>query len=505
MLIPISHEDIRSRRWPVITIGIAAVCVVALIVLQIVSAAAERAVDGAAEAAQAYYDDHPYLTPSPPLHIPTPQMPDLALRGPRGWRGPRGSGEERFPPLERPSLDLSGAASPAVLAEEQAYLDSLCAYARDLHDSEPIYTFGYVPARNNWLGLFTHMFLHGGWLHLIGNLWFLWLAGITLEDRWGRRVFLPFFIGSGIVAAFAHKLLVGGAASNAPLVGASGAIAGAMGAFLVCFATTRIKLFYVYFRWGTFQAPAYVMLPLWFLEQLVWATIGIGNTAYWAHVGGFLFGVGVALALRFSGWDKKLDDAVEDSTTELVSEQDPRLSQAGQLIDSRDPRRALAVLDGLAAEQPAAIDVQLEILRAAKLAMDRRREGDAYSRLIALYLRAGLVDAARSLYAEVEQGGLVDAIARDVRYEIASQLARMAERERAAAAFGSITKDGFNDDLSVRAAVAQADLCLAMGRESMGRALLEAARESPFSTPELDVMIDGALAKIPSRAQRAMG
>src|SRR5262249_51878812 len=160
-------------------------------------------------------------------------------------------------------------------------------------DDVPIRVFGYVPAKNNVVGLVTHMFLHGGWLHLFGNLWFLWLCGINFEDRWGRKAFLPFYLASGIVAALVHKLCVGEAGSHMPLVGGSGAIAGAMGAFLVCFGATRIKFFYFWVRWGTFHAPAYVMLPLWFLEQLMWGLASMGGdaVAYWAHVGGFVFGV----------------------------------------------------------------------------------------------------------------------------------------------------------------------------------------------------------------------
>ena len=157
----------------------------------------------------------------------------------------------------------------------------------------------------------SHQFLHGGWMHLVFNMWFLWLTACNLEDRWGRLVFLPFYLASGIAGALAHRWFNAG--SGTPMVGASGAIAGAMGGFLVIFASTPIRFFYLLWlglrpKWGTFEARAIVMLPLWLLVEVLSGVFARGSgTAHWAHVGGFAFGAAVAGAVRVSGLDEKLD------------------------------------------------------------------------------------------------------------------------------------------------------------------------------------------------------
>jgi membrane associated rhomboid family serine protease len=192
----------------------------------------------------------------------------------------------RSGPPGRPPADL-----PAeTLAAEQAKLDDLWKRAQESRAALVFRAYGYIPAQPHLLTLFTSMFLHAGWLHLIGNMLFLWLAGASLEDRWGRILYLILYLVSGVVATLIHAAMT--PASTLPLVGASGAIAGLMGAFLIRLATTRIKLFYwfLFFR-GTFQAPAYVVLPLWLLQQFLMAWQGLaGGVAVWAHIGGFVVG-----------------------------------------------------------------------------------------------------------------------------------------------------------------------------------------------------------------------
>jgi len=139
------------------------------------------------------------------------------------------------------------------------------------------------------------MFLHGGWLHLIGNMWFLWIFGDNVEDYLGHVRFLLFYLLCGLAASVAH--LAFNLHSTIPTLGASGAIAGVLGAYLLLFPGARIlTLVPVFFVW-LMELPAYVILIYWFVLQLLQGTASLaqtaagGGVAWWAHVGGFVAGL----------------------------------------------------------------------------------------------------------------------------------------------------------------------------------------------------------------------
>ncbi|MDR5675140.1 MAG: rhomboid family intramembrane serine protease [Armatimonadota bacterium] len=163
-------------------------------------------------------------------------------------------------------------------------------------------TFGVVPARllgpdPPYFTLVTSMFLHGGWLHLLGNMLYLWIFGNNVEDAMGHGRFAVFYLLSGLAAAGLQVAFQ--PASSVPMVGASGAIAGVLGAYLVLFPHARIlALVPLGFFTQLAEVPAVLFLPLWFLLQLVYglASLGApaqvgGGVAFWAHVGGFVAGV----------------------------------------------------------------------------------------------------------------------------------------------------------------------------------------------------------------------
>src|SRR4051794_230913 len=139
--------------------------------------------------------------------------------------------------------------------------------------------------------ILTSMFLHGGWLHLIGNMWFLWLFGNNVEDSMGHARYLAFYLLAGIAAAAVQTYM--NPSSVIPMVGASGAISGIMGAYIVLYPRVRVHMLVVLVIFVTrIVVPAYVMLGYWFLLQLLGgsAATGTGGVAFWAHVGGFLAG-----------------------------------------------------------------------------------------------------------------------------------------------------------------------------------------------------------------------
>ncbi len=145
--------------------------------------------------------------------------------------------------------------------------------------------------QRSWYTPLTSMFMHGGWLHLIGNMWFLWLFGNNVEDSQGHARYLVFYLLSGFAAAAAQTLIT--PSSTIPMVGASGAISGVMGAYVVLYPRVRIHMVVFLFIFVTrIVVPAYLMLGYWFLLQLLSGGVasGEGGVAFWAHVGGFVAG-----------------------------------------------------------------------------------------------------------------------------------------------------------------------------------------------------------------------
>ncbi|MCB9877131.1 MAG: rhomboid family intramembrane serine protease [Planctomycetes bacterium] len=154
----------------------------------------------------------------------------------------------------------------------------------------------------DWLTLVTCTFLHGGWLHILGNMWFLWIFGDNVEDRFGRAPFLLFYLGCGTAASLAHYLA--NPESPMPTIGASGAIAGVMGAYMLLYPHSRVlTLIPIGFFLMDAVLPAPLFLGFWFVLQLVQGTVDAGlggGVAWWAHIGGFAVGAAVAALLRLA-------------------------------------------------------------------------------------------------------------------------------------------------------------------------------------------------------------
>jgi membrane associated rhomboid family serine protease len=147
---------------------------------------------------------------------------------------------------------------------------------------------------HDWITLISAMFMHAGWLHIIGNMVFLWAFGPEIEDAMGRFHYLAFYLLGGIVAMLAQ--VVGSGYSTVPCLGASGAIAAVMGAFIVMYPRDKIRSFvWILIFIRITYIPAVLLIGFWFLIQLVdfglVANVKTGGVAYLAHVGGFLFGV----------------------------------------------------------------------------------------------------------------------------------------------------------------------------------------------------------------------
>ena len=158
-----------------------------------------------------------------------------------------------------------------------------------------------IPVRiehgHHWITLITAMFMHAGWLHILGNMVFLWAFGPEIEDAMGRLRYLVFYLVGGVVAMVAQVAALPG--SKIPCLGASGAIAAVMGAFIVTYPRDRIRtVVWILIFIGVTYVPAVLLIGVWFLIQLLnvgsVATVQTGGVAYLAHVGGFVFGVATA-------------------------------------------------------------------------------------------------------------------------------------------------------------------------------------------------------------------
>ena len=201
-----------------------------------------------------------------------------------------------------------------IIANVLVFLNEL-SLGRDIN--QVVFTYGIVPARYTTprgvesltvggflIPIFASMFLHGGWLHLLGNMLFLYVFGRSVEDRYGHVKFLIIYFLGGFGGALVHIFLNAG--SRVPSIGASGAIAAVLGAYFITFPRARIKtiIFLVFFLW-TVELPALLVLGYWFLIQFFQAyyqmlsiqSATAGGVAFWAHVGGFLSGLLLAVLM----------------------------------------------------------------------------------------------------------------------------------------------------------------------------------------------------------------
>jgi membrane associated rhomboid family serine protease len=208
-----------------------------------------------------------------------------------------------------PLYDLNHARRPAwvvkglVLANALAFLLEL-AWGQEA----VVQAYGFVPALffQDPLGqgyrLFTSMFLHGGFFHILSNMWFLWVFGDNVEDRMGHGRFLLFYLLGGVAAALAQGLFT--PASTVPMIGASGAVSAVLGAYYVLFPRAYVVsvALFIFPLFVTF--PAGVYLGYWAFLQLFQGLLGLPGVAWWAHLGGFLFGVyaGPRMARRPRRW-----------------------------------------------------------------------------------------------------------------------------------------------------------------------------------------------------------
>lgn len=379
-LIPLRVEGARVDRLPVVSIGIAVLCALAFLVTWVLPRSTALVDSGELQEAIEYFEEHPYLELSPQFC--------------RTFLG--ASAVQQVSELHQAAADQKVIGGEPQRVKEQAWLDDLARRLIEGGGSSLIRRFSLVPARGLFqLGWLTHMFLHFGWMHLLGNMLFFYLTGPLLEDAWGRRFFLGFYLVGGLAAAAAYASLEHG--SGVSMAGASGAIAACMGAFSFRFANRKIRMGYLFFLFfrifrGTFLLPAWLWALAWFgTEVFSFGTGSAGGVAVMAHIGGFLFGACVALMLSLFGLEAAwLRPAFEGATAFRQREAQPDdIDQARAALNKNDLAAAARAYRNVLVARPGDREALVGLAKVELLQGDAARAMARLDKLALEQLQAG--------------------------------------------------------------------------------------------------------------------
>jgi membrane associated rhomboid family serine protease len=269
-------------------------------------------------------------------------------------------------------LMASGKSGSASLEDIRGEMTGLAQRLDNFQSHSLTARFALYPPHPSVLSSFTANFLHGSWVQLIFCICFLWLAGGTLEDVWGRGFYAGILLVCGLSATWAYTVAYPD--TLIPLIGSSGMVAGMMGFYLIRFPKTTIErgttIWVVRPRLLRFSSPVYVVFPMWLLGLVFWGksageTI---NAAYWAQGGAFANGIVIAIVLRLTGIQLYMSQKIETETASLV---DPHIATASEYLQKGDLDSAISAVKAQIAEKPASVE--------------------AHEMLVTLYFRKGNV------------------------------------------------------------------------------------------------------------------
>jgi membrane associated rhomboid family serine protease len=395
MLIPLRHENMEGRRWPVITFGLIALNVLIFLGTHWKIEAQEPERVEVRTHVLILAASHPELKTSEDIEkfvdgvkskIPEQAWNQIASTS----RHPQDAWDAQIRLVEDPE-------------QLQSEMDSLGQRFADIQKNSILENYAFVPAHPKPISILTSMFLHLGWIHLIGNMWFLWLAGFVLEDRWGRVIYPIFYIVAGIGAILFHAMFY--PSSIVPTAGASGAIAALMGGFLVRFPKLKIEMlwFALFFRYR-FKMAAYWLLPAWlFMEISDGALSGqTGGVAHWAHVGGFLCGALGAWVIAKTGWESKANAVIEDK---IGWSADPAVVLGTELLEAGKLDEGISVLQKYIATKPDALDAYVVLRQLYWRKSDLPAHREATAKVCQLHLKAQDSELAWQDFEEYKNSG----------------------------------------------------------------------------------------------------
>jgi membrane associated rhomboid family serine protease len=399
VFLPLGHENMQSRRWPIITIGLIALNIVAFLGTHWTMEQQDPQVAAVRAHVLMLAAMHPEVT-----------LPDnvkdfvetYKQKHPGIWKQ-----------VANPNREVEDAwdAKMRLMEEPQQFqreMDSLALQFQNEAEASVVGQYAFTPAHPQAISFLSANFLHAGWLHLIGNMWFLWLAGLILEDTWGRAVYIIFYLVAGAFALEVHAFA--NPDSMVPTIGASGAVAALMGAFLVRFPKTKVQMLWMggllrFYRAKKFTAYAYWLLPIWLLmEVFSGALFGQGSSvAHWAHVGGFVFGMCVAVGLRYSGLEQRTTEAVEAADSSWKA--DPGIEQAAEFMEQGKLDDALSALQSTIAAKPDSLDAYTLLQQIYWRKNNLPAYHDAMVKVCQLQIKAQEPELAWSSYGEYTNSG----------------------------------------------------------------------------------------------------
>lgn len=473
MLIPIGHENMEARRWPVITLALIAI-----------------------NTAVFLYTISTLDTESPQLGEIKSHILNLAALHPELKMKPEAqqlvdafkqSHPAEWSQVQNPYRDIISAYDARIKLMDdpvklQAEMDSQTEQYLKLSSSAVSEQYAFVPSHPNPISYLTANFMHGGWLHLIGNMWFLWLAGFVLEDAWGRIVYSIFYLAAGAAALQFYAWTNPG--SITPTLGASGAVAALMGAFLVRFPKMKIDMAWLLgFRLYRFQAAAFWLLPFWLLMEIFYGTLfgNYGGVAHWAHVGGFVFGAVIAVGIKYSGLEHVANKAIEEK---LEWKPDTQIEDATSMMEHGQLADAQMLLGEYLASNPNSLDAWNMLRQVYTRQSDTKGYLEATLKLCASHLKAREVEAAFQDYAEfVDSGG--GKLPPDLWLELCKGAESLEEFDRALAEYLQLAESYPTERQALTAQLSAARLCLKkLNRPHDALILYQTAAASPI--PHLD-------------------
>jgi membrane associated rhomboid family serine protease len=479
MLIPIRHEGMTTRRWPIITFALIALNVICFIPTYSTMQDDAQKLGEFKAHILLMAATHPELQYAPEAQQ---LVENFKKHDPFTWAQAK---QENRDVADAWDAKMRLQDDPEQLQEE---LDSLTSQYQQLEATSISEQYAFIPAHPKPITYITANFLHGGWLHLVGNMWFLWLAGFVLEDAWGRPLYAIFYLIAGVAALQFHAWSNPG--STVPTLGASGAVAALMGAFLVRFPKMKIEMMWTFglfrfvgLRSRRFKAPAFALLPLWLAMEIFYGTL-FGHTsgvAHWAHVGGFAFGALAAFGLRYSGLESKANQQIEK---DLSLESDAEILQASELIDNGQLDSATALLNNYLTKKPDSVDAHRLMLQVHHRKGNETATIELLAGLCAIHLKAREDELAWRTYEEFRNAG-----GKNLTAATWLEMCRSGERleyfDRALSEYEELVKTYPADKQSIPALLGAARLCLKrLNQPARALALFETAEKSPV--PHLD-------------------
>lgn len=479
LVIPIGQENGEVRREPWVSYAIVAFNVLIFVFLWFASNGSD--VPAKFEAQARVVTD--YLIRNPYLTVP-PEM--TAFYGRRGLQ----------------LLDHAKAASSKpdawVVRRQQQKLNSMARELFAIGRELPLLKPGFIPAEPDAFAAVSSLFVHASLLHLLGNMIFFFATGPFLEDVLGRVLFAALYLFSGVAALAVHTWQNPG--SLAPVVGASGAIAGIMGAFLVRLRTSRIRMLFVpiiLLPWVRFRflVPAFVFLPLWFIGQFWLATNldQVGSVAVWAHVGGFVFGTLAMLLILLLGIEKRwIDPRIE---ARVAWNQNAGLVEALDAQERGDLKAARRRTEGVLKEDPRNVDARRFAYDLAVQEQDSVAFGREASRLLDLYVARGDNDLASHLIGEAAVHDL-DALPLRFFQRAASFLDKQGDDAWACRFHRKIADGHSKSGAALHSLVRLAEFAQKEGDGPGARESLQRAREHPECSGDWRTLVEKKLAAL---------